>query len=443
MRVLPRSVVRHASHVAGAGLVAHVTAQPLGCSSDPAADSSPAPTSEPDADPSGSVGMLLTLAGGEVLGSASWVITGPNGASTVVQQGPVDVQNSQSLSFTISGIAAGSGYTVSVSGTTTDGTVTCAGFAMFSVSARQTTSVTVLLRCGVAVPDAGSLSVGSQVYSCAAVSGVSANPSETPGGTTLVLAGSAVGPNPAALVYAWSAPSGSFSTPNASSTGFTCTAAGPVTATLTVSDGAVPDASSCSAQLSAATIQVQCDAAGDAGAFDAGGAETGPVDSGAEAASDAQSNDSSLLSDAQGNDGSLASDAQSGDAGLASDAQGNDAGPGDAGTTDSGTTVQDVVVYRVGDGMAGLAATGAAVFVDEFDPTTGLRVKSTAMPTVASGSNHRLIASGTATSEGMITTSVDGRYVVLTGYDSPMPFTAADGGGLGRGQHDPVRRRPA
>ena len=68
-------------------------------------------------------------------------------------------------------------------------------------------------------------------------------------------------PVAASLTYAWSAPSGSFDHPGASSTNFTCTVAGPVPITLTVGDGPVPNGAACSAELSTRTVTVQCDSA--------------------------------------------------------------------------------------------------------------------------------------------------------------------------------------
>ncbi len=84
----------------------------------------------------------------------------------------------------------------------------------------------------------------------------------------------------------------------------------------------------------------------------------------------------------------------------------------------------DLVVYRVGDGSALLANSGAAVFLDEYTPS-GTLVQSIALPTVASGANQPLIASGTSVSEGLLALSTDGRYVLLTGYDSTLPGNAA------------------
>ena len=75
----------------------------------------------------------------------------------------------------------------------------------------------------------------------------------------------------------------------------------------------------------------------------------------------------------------------------------------------------NVVVYRVGSGASALASgTGAAVYADEYTPA-GALVQSIALPTTSSGSVNALIASGTATSEGHMTRSADGRYLVLPG----------------------------
>src|SRR3954466_7205923 len=81
----------------------------------------------------------------------------------------------------------------------------------------------------------------------------------------------------------------------------------------------------------------------------------------------------------------------------------------------------DLVIYRVGDGGSGLQNTGAKVFLDEYQ-TDGTLVQSIALPSAASGTQKQLIASGTAQSEGLLTRSADGRFLLLTGY-------AADLGG--------------
>src|SRR5260221_2186634 len=82
-------------------------------------------------------------------------------------------------------------------------------------------------------------------------------------------------------------------------------------------------------------------------------------------------------------------------------------------------TPGDVVVYRVGIGSGSLVNTGNPVFVDEYKtniPSQASPVQSIAMPSTGSGT--KLVASGTATSEGLLTVSPDGQYVSLTGYNS-------------------------
>src|SRR5262245_14351096 len=80
-------------------------------------------------------------------------------------------------------------------------------------------------------------------------------------------------------------------------------------------------------------------------------------------------------------------------------------------------TPGNLTIYRVGDGSSTLNGNATAVFVDEYT-TAGALVQSIALPTVDSGSNQMLTASGNATSEGFLTRSVDGRYLVLPGYDA-------------------------
>ena len=87
-------------------------------------------------------------------------------------------------------------------------------------------------------------------------------------------------------------------------------------------------------------------------------------------------------------------------------------------------TPGNLAVYRVGDGVSGLANSGNAVFIDEYTPNGDL-VQSIALPVDGNGANHPLIASGTASSEGMLTRSADGHYLVVTGYGVALGGTAS------------------
>ncbi len=77
----------------------------------------------------------------------------------------------------------------------------------------------------------------------------------------------------------------------------------------------------------------------------------------------------------------------------------------------------NLMIYRVGDGSAALSSNATAVFVDEYT-TGGTLVQSIPMPTAVAGNQRRLTASGTATSEGLLTLTEDRQYVMLTGYDA-------------------------
>jgi uncharacterized repeat protein (TIGR01451 family) len=87
-------------------------------------------------------------------------------------------------------------------------------------------------------------------------------------------------------------------------------------------------------------------------------------------------------------------------------------------------TEGNVVIYRIGTGTGSLVNLGNPVFLDEYSPT-GVLVQSVALPTVVNGAQKRLIASGTATSEGLLSRSADGRFIVVPGYDATPPHTSS------------------
>ena len=277
MRSIVSKYLANGKYIVGGALVlgAASAATAAGCSSSgtPSAGGASAPNPNvrgtAPADTTGTVGMQLTLPGGEQVNSVSWVITGPDGGSMVVQTGMVDLQNSTTIGFLVGGIPAGANYLISLSGTSTDGLATCVGSAQFTVMSRMTANVSVALQCNTAVSEAGSAQINGTTYNCASVSSISANPAETTIGSTVAITGLANGPNVGGLTYAWSAPTGAFDTPNAASVNYTCTTAGPVTLTLTVGDGPVVDGGACNPALATGTIHVQCDApmtgGGDAG----------------------------------------------------------------------------------------------------------------------------------------------------------------------------------
>lgn len=92
----------------------------------------------------------------------------------------------------------------------------------------------------------------------------------------------------------------------------------------------------------------------------------------------------------------------------------------------AGFAAGNIVVARVGTGDAALSGASTPVFLDEYTPA-GTLVQSVPLPTAGAGANKRLTMSGSATSEGALALSSDGRYVTLTGYDAD-PGTASVAG---------------
>lgn len=75
------------------------------------------------------------------------------------------------------------------------------------------------------------------------------------------------------------------------------------------------------------------------------------------------------------------------------------------------------MVIRVDGGGAALAATAAAVFVEERKFSDGSLVRSVAMPTtVAATGNTALVLTGNSGTEGGLSRSANGKYVTLGGY---------------------------
>jgi len=198
----------------------------------------------------GSIGLNLQV-GGASLEQVSYTIVGPD---EYLKSGTFEVADSTVLSAVLGGIPAGSGYTITLSGTTTDEKTSCTGAGSFDVVEHETTVVSVHLLCH-QTSSTGSVKVGGTFNVCPVIDGVTASPAEVLVGGTISLAASAHDSDaaPSALAYAWSADSGNFDGTTSATPTFTCIAPGSVTLTLSVSDG--DPAASCAAE---ATTTVTC-----------------------------------------------------------------------------------------------------------------------------------------------------------------------------------------
>ncbi len=204
------------------------------CSSDN--DSGAPPSSEEAA---GSLGLTLQTSQGAQIDAFQYSITGP---AAFLRQGSVDVRGSSRLSALIGAIPVGSGYQISLTAAARDGSFTCGGSSIFDITPRGTTAVTVKLQCR-EQPKKGSVLVSGEINQCPLVDGISASPQSVVVGQQLALSADAHDTDaaPSALTYAWTSSSGSLSSATVKAPIFTCTAAGDVLLTLTVSDGDCDD----------------------------------------------------------------------------------------------------------------------------------------------------------------------------------------------------------
>ena len=91
-------------------------------------------------------------------------------------------------------------------------------------------------------------------------------------------------------------------------------------------------------------------------------------------------------------------------------------------------TPGNLVVIRVGDGAAPLGSAAAATFVEQFDRNVpGAALSSLPLPTAAAGANQPVTLQGSATSEGFVTQTADGNYILATGY-AAIPGAASPNG---------------
>lgn len=221
----------------------------------------------------GTVGVLLTLPGGAVINSVQVVISGPTAKTFTadVSQASGVVQSDGTVAInlgTTAGLAPGA-YTVTISGVSTDGTVTCTGSpAPFTVVANATANVSAFASCRTGALDAGSVTIGGDFSNCGRVTSISNSLGEVTVGGSITVNGSSTGPNPGALTWTFAASpaDGTFApstgTGGSPTTAFTCTAPGTVTLSLTVADGTVPSTAPSCSDVDSKSITVVCDASG-------------------------------------------------------------------------------------------------------------------------------------------------------------------------------------
>jgi hypothetical protein len=239
-------------------VVASAVSGLVACSSHPYNGRSDGTGSQRQDDSTGSIGLQVTVGSGITLSTVSYTLTGPNSYS---QSNTVDVSNSATIDLLIGAVPPGSGYDISLTAASMDGSTTCVGSSgPFTVLASVTTNESVTLDCTIASAEAGSVFVGATPVGCASISGVSALPANVYVGGQIDLSVVARGPNPGGFTYSWGATSGTLTNGTTATPTFTCSVPGTPTITVTVSDGS--DAAGC---VATDNVTVTCDAPVDAG----------------------------------------------------------------------------------------------------------------------------------------------------------------------------------
>jgi hypothetical protein len=207
----------------------------------------------------GSVGLQLVLPGGLSIATLQYSLSNGDFA----ESGSIDVSTTSTVSFVIGGVPSGVGYTISLTATTTDGSVTCNGVsAPFSVSNREAAQAHVPLVCE-RTGGAGGVVIGGNPDNCAVWNTLVANPATVVVGGTSTLTAAATAPDVPALTFSWFAPAGTLGAQVRSGTSdtitFTCPATpGPVTLTMVVSDGPLSDGGTCPVDDTTGTVTVAC-----------------------------------------------------------------------------------------------------------------------------------------------------------------------------------------
>lgn len=188
----------------------------------------------PARDELGSAALALTVPDGRVIDSVSYRIE--RGAALVVAR-DIDVAGDTPVAFEVV-LPAAPSYSIALTATTRDG-VRCSGSASFAIVARQVTAVALTLRCQDTNDgnSNGRARINATVVpgdpgNCPDVSLLAASHLTRGVGQSIDLAGGASLPGAS---FAWSSSAPSITPVGPTDAVFTCTAAGDVTITLTVS----------------------------------------------------------------------------------------------------------------------------------------------------------------------------------------------------------------
>ncbi len=188
-------------------------------------------TSTADASALGTLQMNLQLVSGVTLSTVTYTITGPD---SYRKTGTLNA----SLSIFLTGFLVGRTYKISIAGTATDGSTECAGSTTFDSVVNETTRVNLHLACHERLTTSN-ISVSATANICPVIDTTSVVPASVAVGSSFALRVTAHDTDnaPASLSYEWTTTAGTLNNASTQDASLACTAPGPVTVMLTVSDG--------------------------------------------------------------------------------------------------------------------------------------------------------------------------------------------------------------
>jgi len=184
----------------------------------------------------GSLEVDLVLADGVEIDKVGWQITG----NDMDMSGDIDVSAPGSTaSVEVFGLPPGAtDYTVMLTATSTDETVTCQGSADFNVEIGQSTNVMVMLNCK-KPRTLGGVRVNGKFNICTELTKAVVSPLQTSVGNDISLSAQALDEEGDDIHYIWTGTGGSIADPSAASTTYTCQEVGDHTVMIMVTDNDV------------------------------------------------------------------------------------------------------------------------------------------------------------------------------------------------------------
>jgi len=202
----------------------------------------------PPGDSRGQVQLALSLPGAVGISSVDWKVFSAASSTVAVASGTIDTSSGSATASVNLSLAPGSGYTVNLTTTTSDG-IPCSGTSpAFNVTPGASfVPVAVIIACGNVTPSPG---VGQIVVTGTVVAGdscpvlassvISPEATAADGGTIDVTVSATDADPGESIAYAWTATAGSFSSPHAATTQYLCGPAGAESLSVAITDDHVP-----------------------------------------------------------------------------------------------------------------------------------------------------------------------------------------------------------